>query len=427
MTEAGAVEPAHQEAAAPLRGGDRFFRWGPYGLLALSAALTAATRTELMTGGEAVAAAVLGAAALVLQLWWGRAVRTAPGPGPLGAVYYVTRTVLAGVLTLLNPFCALYAVAGYFDAARRLPERWVRAGLLTNAATMAGSQSGGLPPGAPVGWLIFAALFLLNAWMVLYFARLAQQEDENARAREDTIAELGRTNARLEQALEENAGLHAQLLLQAREAGISDERRRLAAEIHDTLAQGLTGIITQLRAASDSESHEAARSHLGLAGELARESLAQARRSVQNLAPRELEHDALPAALEKATDAWARSAGVRADFTVTGAAEPLHAEVEATLLRIAQEALTNVGRHACATRAGVTLSYMGDEVTLDVRDDGRGFDAHAVRERPGTHGGFGLGGMRARAERLAGTVEVETEPGGGTAVCARVPLVRHDD
>ena len=99
-------------------------------------------------------------------------------------------------------------------------------------------------------------------------------------------------------------------------------------------------------------------------------------------------------------------------------------EVAATLLRIAQEALANTAKHAGATRAGVTLSYMGDEVTLDVRDDGRGFDPVAVVPRSRT-GGFGLAGMRARAERVAGAVAVESEPGQGTAISARVPLVRH--
>ncbi|GAA1018002.1 hypothetical protein Aple_069210 [Acrocarpospora pleiomorpha] len=102
--------------------------------------------------------------------------------------------------------------------------------------------------------------------------------------------------------------------------------------------------------------------------------------------------------------------------------EPLHEEIEAALLRIAQEALANAGRHAHATRIGVTLSYFDDEVSLDVRDDGRGFDPPSLPAR----GGFGLGGMRARAERVAGSVEIESEPGGGTAVSARVPLVRHD-
>ncbi|NEE56088.1 sensor histidine kinase, partial [Streptomyces sp. SID8455] len=97
--------------------------------------------------------------------------------------------------------------------------------------------------------------------------------------------------------------------------------------------------------------------------------------------------------------------------TVTGTAEPVHDEVAATLLRIAGEALANAGRHAGASRVGVTLSFMDDELTLDVRDDGCGFDPGAAIPA-GRAGGFGLGGMRARAERIAGTVEVESEPGG---------------
>ncbi len=101
-----------------------------------------------------------------------------------------------------------------------------------------------------------------------------------------------------------------------------------------------------------------------------------------------------------------------------------HDEVEATLLRIAQEGLANTRRHAAASRVGVTLSYMGDEVTLDVRDDGRGFDPATLPPRERT-GGFGLGGMRTRAERIAGAVGIESEPGRGTAISARVPLVRH--
>ncbi|CAM5344168.1 Putative two-component system sensor kinase OS=Streptomyces glaucescens OX=1907 GN=SGLAU_31695 PE=4 SV=1 [Streptomyces glaucescens] len=97
----------------------------------------------------------------------------------------------------------------------------------------------------------------------------------------------------------------------------------------------------------------------------------------------------------------------------------------ATLLRIAQEALANTERHSGAARAGVTLSYMGDEITLDVRDDGHGFDPAAVPAR-GRSGGFGLAGMRVRAERLAGRLTLEAEPGHGTAISARVPLARHD-
>lgn len=146
---------------------------------------------------------------------------------------------------------------------------------------------------------------------------------------------------------------------------------------------------------------------------------------MQNLSPVALAEASLPEALKKLVAEWSAEAGVRAEFTVTGTAEPLHDEVEATLLRIAQEALANTGRHAAASRVGVTLSYMDDEMTLDVRDDGRGFDPLALPPRS-TDGGFGLGGMCARAERIAGTVAVESEPGHGTAVSARVPLVRHE-
>lgn len=94
-------------------------------------------------------------------------------------------------------------------------------------------------------------------------------------------------------------------------------------------------------------------------------------------------------------------------------------------MRIVQEALSNISRHAAARRVGVTLSFLGDEVILDIRDDGSGFDPLAVPARSGT-GGFGLPGMCARAERIAGSLTVESEPGHGTAVSARVPLVRHD-
>ncbi|WP_326807503.1 MULTISPECIES: sensor histidine kinase [unclassified Streptomyces] len=417
-----------EEGAEALRKGwERFFRWGPYGLLGLSTLMAVATSAELMTPGENVAAASLLGAALLLHLWWGRAMRASPGAGsPKAVTYYCVRTLSAITLTLLNPFFSIYAVLGYFDSGHWLPKRWVRLGLLVNAGAMAGAEAGGLPPTSMESWTAFGVLYLLNAALVLFFARLGEQEADNVRANEATIAELERANSRLAQALEENAGLHAQLLVQAREAGVSDERRRLAAEIHDTIAQGLAGIIAQLQVASGKAGPEAC-APIDLAAGLARQSLAQARRSVQNLAPSELEHDALPTALEKTTSEWSRSSGVHAGFTLTGTPEPLHSEVEATLLRIAQEALTNVDRHAGATRAGVTLSYMGDEVTLDVRDDGRGFDPHCPPSRPTRGGGgFGLGGMRSRAERLAGRVDIETEPGGGTAVSARVPLVRHD-
>lgn len=403
-----------------------FDRWGPYGLLAMSTLLAWGTADVFgMSAGERGACGVLIGAAVVLELRWGRRARTLSGPSAAGGRHYAARWTLGFALTWLNPLFAFYAVIGYFSTERLLPRRLRRAGLFATAVSMAGSQSGGLPPDNGLGWALFGALFAANSLLALLFSHFADLEEARGRARLETIAELERTNRALQQAVDENAALHSQLLVQAREAGVADERRRLAAEIHDTLAQGLIGIIAQLQVAATVPDPALGRAHRDRALALARDSLGEARRSVHNLSPAALADDKLPDALRKTVTEWGERADVRAGFTVTGAAEPLHDEVAATLLRIVQEALSNAARHAGATRVGVTLSYMGDEVVLDIRDDGRGFDPLAVPARTGT-GGFGLDGMRARAERVAGAFTVESEEGGGTAVSARVPLVRHD-
>lgn len=227
-----------------------------------------------------------------------------------------------------------------------------------------------------MNWVVFAIVLAVHGSLTMVFAQIGNREAEQARTQTDTITALESANARLEQALAENAGLHAQLLVQAREAGVADERSLLAAEIHDTIAQGLTGIIAQLQAVTSTARTDPALAgeHLARAAALARHSLGEARRSVHDLLPAALEHDDLPGALKKTVTIWSQRTGVRVEFTVTGTAEPLHDEVGATLLRIAEEALANAARHADASRAYVTLSYMGDEISLDVRDDGRGFD-----------------------------------------------------
>ncbi|MGW1676246.1 sensor histidine kinase [Saccharopolyspora sp. NPDC002376] len=402
---------------------DWYVGWGPYALLGLATLISLLTEAQVAPNGRPERLVALALLALVLQLCWARIRRVVSERGTASQTYFALRTVLAFVLTYLNPFFAIFAILGYFDAGAWLRPRAVKLGLLATAITMAGSQSGGLPLSSPMQWAAFGTLFLLNGGLVLLFVRLDAEREENARVKAATIAELEQTNARLKQAHEENAGLQAQLLVQAREAGVGDERRRLAAEIHDTIAQSLAGIVTQLQAAVDSEDPAEGRRHVERAADLARHGLGEARRSVQDLGPSALEHDELPVALRKIVEEWQAGAGVRAEFAVTGEAVPLHGEIEATLLRIAQESLTNAGRHAQATRVGVTLSYMDEEVSVDVRDDGRGFEPSRVTG--GSTSGFGLGGMRARAERVAGAFEIESEPGLGTAVSARVPLVRH--
>lgn len=135
------------------------------------------------------------------------------------------------------------------------------------------------------------------------------------------------------------------------------------------------------------------------------------------LAPRDLDDASSPDALGSVVEGWAADRTVRADVAVVGDPVVLHPEVEATVLRIAQEALTNVAKYARAGRVGVTLSYDDDEVVLDVRDDGVGFDPSA----PAADSSFGLHGMRQRAERPTGRLTLESRPGGGTAVSVRLP------
>ena len=158
----------------------------------------------------------------------------------------------------------------------------------------------------------------------------------------------------------------------------------MAREIHDTLAQGLTGIITQLQAAEQAAGRpgRAGTAHFDAATRLARESLSEARRSVEALRPEPLETGRLSEALADVAGRWSALHGIPVQVTTTGTARPMPPEAEFALLRTAQEALANVARHAQATRVGVTLSYMEYEVALDVRDDGRGFDLPRPAPRP---------------------------------------------
>jgi signal transduction histidine kinase len=236
------------------------------------------------------------------------------------------------------------------------------------------------------------------------------------------LDEAAEANRRLEEMMAENTGLHAQLLTQAREAGVLEERQRMAREIHDTLAQGLTGIITQLEAVQQAGPVPGWERRIGTAARLARDSLAEARRSVRAVRPEPLENTRLPEAVADVAGQWSADSGVIADVTTTGTALGLHPEVEVTLLRVAQEALANVAKHASAARVGITLSYMEDVVSLDIRDDGVGFDPGQCRV-PGSEGGFGLTGMQQRVRRLAGSLAIESEPGRGTAISAIVPAI----
>jgi signal transduction histidine kinase len=270
-------------------------------------------------------------------------------------------------------------------------------------------------------WLAVGVVSSSLAGALFYFVEMGVRRNDKQK---QALVELHEVNAKLEAALAENAGLHNQLLSQAREAGVLDERQRMAREIHDTLAQGLAGILAQLQAAEQTRTAPAAlRRHLANATNLTRESLSEARRTVQAVEPSVLARAHLPDAIGEVARRWSGLHEADAVLTTTGDARPMHTDIEVALLRTAQEALANVAKHAHARRVGLTLSYMADLVTLDVRDDGVGFDPNAKRANGSTNGGFGLAGARQRVQRLAGRLDIESEPGRGTAISATVPAI----
>jgi signal transduction histidine kinase len=123
---------------------------------------------------------------------------------------------------------------------------------------------------------------------------------------------------------------------------------------------------------------------------------------------------------------WSQKYHVAASVTITGAACLLRPEIEVVLLRATQEALTNVGKHAHASTVTITLSYMGDEIALDVQDDGCGFDLAALPASPQPAGGFGLQALRARVEQAGGTLSVESAPGEGVTIAVALPVVSNE-
>jgi signal transduction histidine kinase len=221
------------------------------------------------------------------------------------------------------------------------------------------------------------------------------------------MAEQSEQRAQLIAELEANRAEVARL---SHEAGVAAERARLAGEIHDTLAQGFTSIITLLQAADPALRDE----RLALAVRTARENLAESRAMVAALSPTALASASLPDAVRRSAARFTEESGVPASVRVTGDVRDLPTRLEVVLLRAAQESLTNIRRHAGATEVTVLLAYAPSSVRLVVRDDGCGFDIAIA-------GGFGLPGMRSRAEQVGGTLAIRSEAGTGTTVELEIP------
>jgi signal transduction histidine kinase len=336
------------------------------------------------------------------------------------------------VLVLRDPWFGCFAPAGYLFAFRVLPFPVELPGVAAAAVVAATAQASTVDKGTAAGMAEYGVVVAINVVPMCGLSWFGWRIGTSYAERELALEQAREANRRLEATLTENAGLHEQLVTQAREAGILDERQRMAREIHDTLAQGLTGIVTQLQAAEQAAADPGRwQRHFRAATRLARDSLAEARRSVDALRPEPLETARLGDALAAVAERWSSLHGIPVQVATTGEARPLRPDAEFALLRTAQEALANVAKHARAGRVGLTLSYLEHEVALDVRDDGKGFDTAggdgsttgSPTARRAGGGGFGLVAMRQRIEGVRGTLQIESEPGGGTAVSARVLLV----
>jgi signal transduction histidine kinase/ligand-binding sensor domain-containing protein len=203
---------------------------------------------------------------------------------------------------------------------------------------------------------------------------------------------------------------------------VLEERTRLAREIHDTLAQGFVGISSQLDAVAMTMPNDNSRSRqfLDLARKMARHSLTEARRSVLDLRASALEGRDLAAALNSGAQMWIAGSGVQVEVDVSGVHSSLPEDMEQHLLRIAQEAVTNVLKHAGARKIWVKLHMEARKLYLRIADDGHGFEQQDAFSSLGGH--FGLIGMRERAERLGGELHLASHPGEGTQVEVMVPL-----
>ncbi len=225
-------------------------------------------------------------------------------------------------------------------------------------------------------------------------------------------------------AQDEAAALADQLAASQREAGALAERARLARDIHDTLAQGFSSIVLLARAAGRERDAEAVRRLVREIESTASAELAESRRVVYALAP--APGGELAASIGRLASEAAQAMG--AELTLDLQDVPrLSTAAEVALLRAAQSALANVRRHAGASSLAVTLGCTDRAVRLDVVDDGRGFDPASVPATPTLAGGYGLRAMRERLTALGGALAVESEPGGGTALTASVPLVTREE
>ena len=309
-------------------------------------------------------------------------------------------------LILVSSDAAYLVFALFFLYIQLLPPKWGVISVAFSAilAIVALSRFLGFNTGVVVGPTIGAAVAVV---LGLGSRALYHEAEERGRLIDELLA------------------TREELARHERETGVLSERARLAREIHDTVAQGLSSIQMLLHAAERADGERPGIEHIRLARETAALNLAESRRFIRELTSVALEEQTLVGALQRLAASANRSDALDATsggsapalnvtFQVVGDVVPLPMPVETALLRIAQGSMANIIQHASASRALLTLTYMEDSVSLDVVDNGVGFDEQAASSA--THRSFGLVAMRERVDQLDGTFTFESQPGAGTAV-----------
>lgn len=312
----------------------------------------------------------------------------------------VVQVGLGGIGSVL--LFVAYSHIWFFSRRRVAGVLWSSAltlGITASASTRVGDGTSLAELAAQFGVALVFAI-VLGLWIT----QVAEQSEERAYLLEELRA-----------AQDELAASH-------HAAGVLSERARLAGEIHDTLAQGFTSVVMLAQAASAELDHDRvaqARTRLAHIEDVARDNLAEARALVAAFAPPGLDDGGLAAALRRLAHRFGDETGVRVEVEDATGGE-VGREQEVVLLRAAQEALANVRKHAGASAVRLRLARAGDDVVLEVADDGSGL-------APGTAEGNGLRGMRARADAAGGALDVSGTPGRGTRVRLRVPAARDAD
>ena len=330
---------------------------------------------------------------------WGRAGVIAALPWSFG--FFLVGVILWAVLLPIHPAAFAFAAFMFPATYATLSIGYsIPTGLALSAIMFLAGNNWRLDPG-PGDLLAMLLAVASSVMLALFIHALIKQNVE----RKELIDELESTRASLAAA--------------ERAAGVEAERQRMAQQIHDTVAQGFVGIVTHLEAAEAvlADGSSGMSGHVREAKALAREILEESRRLVWDLRPDLRDGAPLPVVLARQLAAWSARSGIAAEQRVTGTARVLDANRETAVLQAALEALNNVKNHARASRVTMTLSYMDDEVALDVKDNGDGL---AGRQTPNT-GGFGLKALEERVSGLGGRLTLESQPGEGTTLSLSLP------